>query len=220
MTLVNDWLDAPDPVAPKVVVPATAGPARCALVLPAQRVGRLRPRAICTGRDVTDDPVARRGSSPISPRTRRTTSRSANNRCRARQQAAATASTASDRQKPEPRTARSMPITAVTNDKSESGRRHRPALNRHAATRSYRRARFGDGACCRRIGAAIGAATMDDNNLPLDYDEPLSQKVMIFMTDGNNTMPSRRLRRQPMACHQRGRPRNDQRARAMPRSAG
>ena len=31
---------------------------------------------------------------------------------------------------------------------------------------------------------------MNDNNLPLDYDEPLSQKVMILMTDGDNTMPT------------------------------
>jgi hypothetical protein len=30
---------------------------------------------------------------------------------------------------------------------------------------------------------------MNTNNLPLDYDEPLSQKVVIFMTDGNNDMP-------------------------------
>lgn len=30
---------------------------------------------------------------------------------------------------------------------------------------------------------------MDTNNLPLDYDEPLSQKVVVFMTDGNNDMP-------------------------------
>ena len=29
---------------------------------------------------------------------------------------------------------------------------------------------------------------MDTNNLPLDYDEPLSQKAMILMTDGINTM--------------------------------
>jgi len=28
---------------------------------------------------------------------------------------------------------------------------------------------------------------MDSNNLPLDYDEPLSQKAMILMTDGENT---------------------------------
>jgi hypothetical protein len=28
--------------------------------------------------------------------------------------------------------------------------------------------------------------TMDANNLPLDYDEPLSQKAVIFMTDGIN----------------------------------
>jgi hypothetical protein len=32
--------------------------------------------------------------------------------------------------------------------------------------------------------------TMDANSLPLDYDEELSQKVVIFMTDGNNDMPS------------------------------
>lgn len=31
---------------------------------------------------------------------------------------------------------------------------------------------------------------MDANNLPLDYDAELSQKVVIFMTDGNNDMPS------------------------------
>jgi hypothetical protein len=31
---------------------------------------------------------------------------------------------------------------------------------------------------------------MDANDLPLDYDEPLSQKAMILMTDGNNTMSS------------------------------
>ena len=30
---------------------------------------------------------------------------------------------------------------------------------------------------------------MDTNSLPLDYDAPLSQKVVIFMTDGNNDMP-------------------------------
>jgi Flp pilus assembly protein TadG len=29
---------------------------------------------------------------------------------------------------------------------------------------------------------------MDDNDLPLEYDEPLSQKAMILMTDGTNTM--------------------------------
>jgi Flp pilus assembly protein TadG len=29
---------------------------------------------------------------------------------------------------------------------------------------------------------------MDDNDLPLDYDEPLSQKAVILMTDGTNTM--------------------------------
>lgn len=29
---------------------------------------------------------------------------------------------------------------------------------------------------------------MDGNNLPLEYDEPLSQKAMILMTDGTNTM--------------------------------
>lgn len=29
---------------------------------------------------------------------------------------------------------------------------------------------------------------MDANNLPLDYDEPLSQKAIILMTDGKNTM--------------------------------
>lgn len=30
---------------------------------------------------------------------------------------------------------------------------------------------------------------MDANDLPLDYDEELSQKVVIFMTDGDNDMP-------------------------------
>lgn len=32
--------------------------------------------------------------------------------------------------------------------------------------------------------------TMDANDLPLAYDAELSQKVVIFMTDGNNDMPS------------------------------
>ncbi|HEY1386538.1 MAG TPA: pilus assembly protein TadG-related protein, partial [Dongiaceae bacterium] len=31
---------------------------------------------------------------------------------------------------------------------------------------------------------------MDGNSLPLDYDEPLSQKAMVLMTDGENTMSS------------------------------
>jgi Flp pilus assembly protein TadG len=31
---------------------------------------------------------------------------------------------------------------------------------------------------------------MDANSLPLDYDAELSQKVVIFMTDGNNDMPA------------------------------
>jgi Flp pilus assembly protein TadG len=31
---------------------------------------------------------------------------------------------------------------------------------------------------------------MDSNDLPLEYDEPLSQKAMILMTDGTNTMTS------------------------------
>lgn len=34
----------------------------------------------------------------------------------------------------------------------------------------------------------VWGGDMDTNNLPLDYDEPLSQKVMILMTDGTNTM--------------------------------
>jgi Flp pilus assembly protein TadG len=36
----------------------------------------------------------------------------------------------------------------------------------------------------------VWGGTMDSNDLPLDYDEPLSQKVMILMTDGENTMSS------------------------------
>jgi hypothetical protein len=32
----------------------------------------------------------------------------------------------------------------------------------------------------------LWGGTMDANNLPLDYDEPLSQKAIIFMTDGKN----------------------------------
>jgi hypothetical protein len=34
----------------------------------------------------------------------------------------------------------------------------------------------------------LWGGTMDANNLPLDYDEPLSQKAVIIMTDGMNTM--------------------------------
>ena len=34
----------------------------------------------------------------------------------------------------------------------------------------------------------VWGGTMDANNLPLDYNEPLSQKAMILMTDGINTM--------------------------------
>jgi Flp pilus assembly protein TadG len=36
----------------------------------------------------------------------------------------------------------------------------------------------------------VWGGVMDSNNLPLDYDEELSNKVVIFMTDGNNDMPS------------------------------
>ncbi len=35
---------------------------------------------------------------------------------------------------------------------------------------------------------SLWGGDMDDNDLPLDYDEPLSQKAMILMTDGTNTM--------------------------------
>jgi Flp pilus assembly protein TadG len=34
----------------------------------------------------------------------------------------------------------------------------------------------------------LWGGAMNDNDLPLDYDEPLSQKAMILMTDGTNTM--------------------------------
>jgi hypothetical protein len=34
----------------------------------------------------------------------------------------------------------------------------------------------------------LWGGTMDANELPLDYDEPLSQKAAIIMTDGMNTM--------------------------------
>ena len=34
----------------------------------------------------------------------------------------------------------------------------------------------------------LWGGAMNTNNLPLDYDEPLSQKAMILMTDGTNTM--------------------------------
>jgi hypothetical protein len=34
----------------------------------------------------------------------------------------------------------------------------------------------------------LWGGAMDDNDLPLEYDEPLSQKAMILMTDGTNTM--------------------------------
>jgi Flp pilus assembly protein TadG len=36
----------------------------------------------------------------------------------------------------------------------------------------------------------VWGGTMDANDLPLEYDEPLSQKAMILMTDGKNTMTS------------------------------
>jgi Flp pilus assembly protein TadG len=36
----------------------------------------------------------------------------------------------------------------------------------------------------------LWGGAMDSNSLPLDYDEPLSQKAMILMTDGTNTMSS------------------------------
>jgi Flp pilus assembly protein TadG len=34
----------------------------------------------------------------------------------------------------------------------------------------------------------LWGGAMNDNDLPLEYDEPLSQKAMILMTDGTNTM--------------------------------
>ncbi|HEV8388461.1 MAG TPA: pilus assembly protein TadG-related protein [Dongiaceae bacterium] len=35
----------------------------------------------------------------------------------------------------------------------------------------------------------VWGGDMDTNDLPLDYDAPLSHKIVIFMTDGNNDMP-------------------------------
>jgi Flp pilus assembly protein TadG len=36
----------------------------------------------------------------------------------------------------------------------------------------------------------VWGGDMDTHNLPLDYDAPLSKKIVIFMTDGNNDMPN------------------------------
>src|SRR4029453_6068845 len=61
-TLVNDWLDAPNPTSPKVVVPngTWTGPLSPWYFRPSAWGGCIRER-YDTGRDVTDDPVSTEG---------------------------------------------------------------------------------------------------------------------------------------------------------------
>ena len=159
-TLVNDWLGAPNPVAPKVVVNngTWTGPMSPWYFRPSAWGGCVRER-YNTGRDVTDDPVATEGFltyfAPYASNNEwvRLPSGLSGGSIPAR--AATTASTRPPT-KPEPR----LPAAAdhnLTNDKSDL----EDAIDRCsilAATRTPMSARFGDGACCRRNGRAIGAA--------------------------------------------------------------
>ena len=186
-TLVNDWLDAPEPVAPKVVVPATGwtGPMSPWYFRPSGWGGCVRER-YDTGRDVTDDPVSTEGfltyfapyasnnewvrltGSPAnrgSYRIDESIDRSPNHGCP--QQA----------------------ITTLTNDKSDLGAAIDELLNPRGNTHTNVGAVWGWRLLSPDWRGDWGGA-MDDNNLPLEYDEPLSQKVMILMTDGDNTMPT------------------------------
>ena len=186
-TLVNDWLDAPDPVAPKIVVPATGwtGPMAPWYFRPSGWGGCVRER-YDTGRDVTDDPVDTEGfltyfapyasnnewvrltGSPAnrgSYRIDESIDRSPNHGC------------------PQ------QPITTLTNDKSDLGAAIDELLNPRGNTHTNVGAVWGWRLLSPDWRGDWGGA-MDDNNLPLEYDEPLSQKVMILMTDGDNTMPT------------------------------
>ncbi|NJO33201.1 MAG: VWA domain-containing protein [Rhodospirillales bacterium] len=185
-TLVNDWLDAPDPVAPKIVVPATgwSGPMAPWYFRPSAWGGCIRER-YDTGRDVTDDPVATEGfltffapyasnnewvrltGTPAnrgSYRIDESIDRSPNHGCPL------------------------QPITTLTNVKATLNDKIDLLINPRGNTHTNVGAVWGWRLLSPDWRGDWGGA-MDSNNLPLDYDEPLSQKVMILMTDGNNTMP-------------------------------
>jgi Flp pilus assembly protein TadG len=185
-TLVNDWLDAPNPVAPKVVVPANGwtGPMSPWYFRPSGWGGCIRER-YDTGRDVTDDPVSTEGFltyfAPYatnnewvrltgtvpnrgSYRIDNSADRSPNHGC------------------PQ------QTITTMTNDKSDLDGAIDDLINPRGNTHVNVGAVWGWRLLSPDWRGDWGGA-MDDNNLPLDYDEPLSQKVMILMTDGDNTMP-------------------------------
>ncbi len=194
-TLVNDWMSAPDPVAPKVKFRTAAwnGPMSPWYFKPHAWSGCVEERH-ASGRDVTDDPPSVekwqtyfapdtddsggnnwRGpsTSPSSQSAllkefgtyRVTASRSANKGCPP------------------------SPITPLTNDKAK--------LDAAITALDV------DGYTLLPVGAVWGwrllspawadggwgDATMTANDLPLPYDEPLMDKVVIFLTDGNNDMP-------------------------------
>jgi Flp pilus assembly protein TadG len=186
VTLVNDWLDAPDPVSPKVVVPHLNwnGPMSPWYFRPSGWGGCIRER-YNTGRDVTDAPLAtEKFPTFFAPYNsdNEWVRLSGNNVGNYRILVDANNDRGPNHGCP------LQPITVMTNDKSDLKAAVSQLINPRGNTHTNVGAVWGWRLLSPDWRNAWGT-TMDANNLPLDYDEPLSQKVMILMTDGDNTMP-------------------------------
>jgi Flp pilus assembly protein TadG len=191
-TLVNDWMTAPDPVAPKVKFRTAAwnGPMAPWYFNPHAWSGCVEERH-ATGRDVTDDPPAVEGwKTYFAPDT----SDSGGNNWRgpsssgsALQQESGSyrvsASRSANKGCPP------SPIVPLTNDKAKLDAAI-DALDVSGYTLLPVGAAWGWRLLSPEWSDGVwGDPTMTANNLPLPYDEPLMDKAVIFLTDGDNWMP-------------------------------
>ena len=191
-TLVNDWMVAPDPVAPKVVLPTPrwSGPMAPWYFGPHAWAGCVEERH-ASGRDVTDDPPSVEGwKTYFAPDT----SDSGGNNWRGpsssgsllqQESGSYRVSASRSANKGCPPT----PVLPLTNVKADLD----AAINAIDVS----------GYTMLPVGAAWGWRllspewadgkweddTMTANDLPLPYDEPQMDKVVVFLTDGNNDMP-------------------------------
>ncbi len=205
-TLVNDWLDAPNPTAPKVVVPQGTwnGPLspwyfRPTAGQPANAWGGCVRERYNTGRDITDAPLAtEKFPTYFAPynsdnewvRLPRNPNSSGIFSDKGGNWRLLTDLSDPDNDRGPNRGCPLQPITVMTNDKSDLIDAVNGLINPRGNTHTNVGAVWGWRLLSPDWRNAWGG-TMNANNLPLNYDEPLSQKVMILMTDGDNTMPSR-----------------------------
>ena len=191
-TLVNDWMAAPNPTAPKVVLPTAAWPGPMSPWYFQHAWSGCVEERHATDRDVTDDPPSvETWKTYFAPDT----DDSGGNNWRG----PSSSGTAVQRESGSYRVSSSRsankgcppsPVVPLTNVKADLDAAI-DALDVSGYTLLPVGAVWG----WRMLSPEWSGGKWEDdlmtaNNLPLPYDEPLMEKVVIFLTDGNNDMPA------------------------------